>query len=442
MKRRFLIVEDDQALQFILTRLLQGQDHEIVVATDGTAALQELSKGAFDVIITDLLMEPMDGLELLHRIAPPHHHTPVIVMTAAADLESAAHAMRAGAFDYVAKPLKVPVLKEIIQRALDLRDQESALVRGDSAGPKLSMRLNRIVAVSPSTSQACDILEQLAATMAPLSIIGEPGTGRTWAAKSAHEQSGRAPLVIVDCAKDENQPTDPGRVVQRVQKWVTDAHGGTLILQHCDRANLQIQQALADWMAVRKPGSAFSPGDVRLMTTSETPLNALADQHRFLPALAHRIGLIQIHFKPLRDRPEDLPALCRLFLSEFEASSQIMCRISAPVLQILDAYAWPGNVQELRTVLEAAGKRAGDAEITPEHLPESIVASVHLAATPAHSPLRGRSYQAFLKEKEAERLQKLMSGFSGNVHEAAEAAGVPSSSLEEKLKKHGIRYGT
>lgn len=433
--RRFLVVEDDKTLRFILLNLLRGPDREVVQAEDGTAALKALARGAFDLVITDLNMEPMDGWELMRRMASDHARTPVIVITSADDLSSAARVMDAGAFDYVTKPLKVPVLKEVVQRALDLRDRQSRLVAGN-AGTEAPLRLGRLVAVGPDMTRACDVLAQLAPTRVSLTITGEPGTGRAFAARALHDDAGAdRPWFETEAGSLGDGGGDP---VSRLHAWTAQAAGGTLLLRNLDRLPPALQQVLADWHALHRRLDRNVP---RIVATSEHALGELAEAHRCIPALANALGLIQIHLPPLRKRREDLPALCRALLSETGRADGQPWPLQTEAFDLIERYPWPGNVRELKTVLHdamAAAQAAGDDELRVGHFPEQMVrAARELPARHEAEPLRGRSFAAFLREKETEQAQRLVAAYGGDLVAAAKAANVTPEALAHRLRAAG-----
>jgi DNA-binding NtrC family response regulator len=430
--RRFLVVEDDKTLQFILLNLLRGPDREVVQAADGTAALEAMSHGPFDVVITDLNMAPMDGWELMRRMVPEHARTPVIVITSADDLASASRAMDAGAFDYVTKPIKVPVLKDVVQRALDLRNRQLHLVAGN-AGEDVPLRLGRLIAVGPEMARACDLLDQLAPTRVSLTIIGEPGTGRGFSARALHDAAGPGrPWVEAEADRLGDSGEDP---VARLHAWTGQAAGGTLLLRNLDRLPPALQQALADWHALHRRLEREIP---RIVATSEHPLGELAEAHRCVPALANTLGLIQIHLPPLRKRREDLPALCRTLLSESDRSDGLPWPLRTEAFDLIDRYSWPGNVRELKTVLQGAratAQAAGAKELCVEHFPEQLIRTARECPIQRDTePLHGRSFAAFLREKEIEQAERLVAAYGGDLNAAAKAANVTPDILTRRLR--------
>lgn len=435
--RKFLIVEDDPTLQFVLQKILAGPECSLVQAADGTEALERLHHETFDLIMSDLRMQPMDGFALLQALPPSAAHTPFIVMTVVSDVASAARAMEAGAFDYVPKPLNIRALKEVVHRALGMRDRRLLLMSGEEGG-RLSeppLRFGRLVALSPDTMRACDLIEQVAGTRAPLVMSGEPGTGRTTLARATHERSGcLGPLLEV--MADVREPPSASDA-DILAGWMSRAHGGTLVLKNVDQMPMCMQQALLEWHLAHLKHTG-DPACPRLISTTETSLGDLVSEGRFLSPLAHWIGLIHVQVEPLRRRREDLTGLCRLFLARESARSGVSFSLDPRALAAIESYTWPGNIHELSDVLSAssAHARATGERIRMDHLPAQITAAA--SADPSDSreqDLRGHAFKGFLKQKEAEHLKRLVELHDGDLARAAKAASVPLSTLERRFRE-------
>ncbi len=435
--RKFLIVEDDPTLQFVLQKILAGPECSLVRAADGTEAIERLRRETFDLIISDLRMEPMDGFALLQALPPSAAHTPFIVITALSDVSSAVRAMEAGAFDYVPKPLNIRALKEVVHRALGMRDRRLLLMIGGEGG-RLSeppLRFGRLVALSPDTMRACDLIEQVACTRAPLVLCGEPGTGRTTLARATHERSGCSGPLLEVAVNGSNQRASGD--AETVTAWMTQTRGGTLLLKNVDQMPLGLQQALLDWHLahLREEESAACP---RIISTAETPLGDLVSEGRFLSPLAHWIGLIHVQVEPLRRRREDLTGLCRLFLARESARCGTSFSLDPRALTAIESYTWPGNIHELSAVLSSGSTHASSSgdQICMDHLPAQISGLVSPDdPLSLEQDLRGHSFKGFLRQKEAEHLKRLVDLHDGDLARAAKAASVPLSTLERRWRE-------
>ena len=429
--RKFLIVEDDPTLQFVLRKILSGPECALVQAADGTEAIERLRHESFDVILSDLRMEPMDGFGLLQALPDSAAHTPFIVMTAVSDVASAARAMDMGAFDYVVKPLNISALKEVLRRALDMRNRSLLLLGGaETQEPESPLRFGRLVALSPATMRACDLIEQIARTRASLVLCGEPGVGRTLMARSTHDLSGcPGPVFQVDFS---NSSGHAGCEADATAEWMDGSRGGTLILRNADRMSLPMQQALLEWHIAHAENSKGS-GSHRIISTTATPLGEQVDAGRFLSPLAHWMGLIHVTIAPLRQRREDLTGFCRLALAQARAQSGISHSFDTTALSALESYEWPGNFPELKAVLDECLYAAGPDHriIRAENLPPHIRNRTVTRREPVDSgQIRGQAFREFLRKKEAEQLRALIEQHGGDLSRAAEAASIPRATLE------------
>lgn len=435
--RKFLIVEDDPTLQFVLQKILAGPECSLVQAADGTEALERLRHDTYDLIISDLRMEPMDGFTLLQSLPPSAAHTPFIVITVLSDVSSAARAMEAGAFDYVPKPLNIRALKEVVHRALGMRERRLLLMSGEEGGglSEPPLRFGRLVALSPDTVRACDLIEQVAATRAPLVMCGESGTGRTTLARATHERAGNTgPLLEVMADSVSHSGAND---TDTVAGWMAQTKNGTLLLKNVERMPVGMQQALLDWHLAHTK-DAGDPSRPRIISTTETPLGDLVSEGRFLSPLAHWIGLILVQIEPLRHRREDLTGLCRLFLARESARCGVSFSLDPHALAAIESYTWPGNVHELSAVLFSSSTRASSAgnRICLDHLPAQITSTASLnGMSSGEGDLRGRAFKGFLRQKEAEHLKRLIQLHDGDLARAAKAASVPLPTLERRWRE-------
>ena len=447
--KRCLIVDDDPPLLLILAKMLKGRGYEVVTAGNGSQAIKVLGDQTFDLVLTDVMMQPVNGMELLSHVRTKAPYVPVVVMTACEDLDTAVKAMRAGAFDYVVKPLRIPEVMETVQRALEYRDRHDPGGATSFAGGHGPLRLGAIVAASPVMQKACETMERLALTNASLLIGGESGTGKSLAARAMHDSSHRraAAFVVVDC-RERPEETLEAAIFGRTggpAPLVVQAHMGTLFLHEVPALPRSIQQRLAGVLVDKKlqrPGaSAPIPVDVRVIASCTDERAMHAETGLIQSELFYRVGLIQVVIAPLRERREDILPLAFQFLHRESENRKKKLRLSGEAQVALSAYRWPGNVHEVEQAICLAAEKASGQVVEVTDLPANVVTAG--ASAPAGRPgakadsLRGRMFSAFLREKERNQIRLLLEQMGGDKHKVAEALGIPVTAVDRKLQGGG-----
>ncbi|SMC19020.1 two-component system, NtrC family, response regulator [Desulfacinum hydrothermale DSM 13146] len=382
-----LIIDDEKNYLFILEDLLQEEGHSVLTAQDGTAGLDLFRSNDLDVVVTDMKMPGMDGMEVLERIRALNPDIPVVMMTAYGTVEKAVEAMKKGAFDYIMKPFENEELKIIIGKACE----HYRLIRENrELSAKLQERyhFHNIIGKSASMQSIYELIEKVAPTKATVLVTGESGTGKELIARAIHYNSPRkdAAFISVNCgALPENlleselfgheRGAFSGAVSLRKGRFEM-AHGGTLFLDEISEMSPPLQvkllRALQEMAFERVGGSETLQVDVRVVAASNRNLKEEVAAGRFRSDLYFRLNVVHILLPPLRERKEDIPLLIKHFLTKYAREmGRENLSVSSDALRVLLDYSWPGNVRELENVVERAvilcsGDAIGVQDLPPE----------------------------------------------------------------------------
>ncbi|MDZ4199265.1 MAG: sigma-54 dependent transcriptional regulator [Kiritimatiellia bacterium] len=450
---RILVVDDEPSILNVLTTLLRKQKHETTPANSGAAALELIEKESFDLVLSDIKMEPIDGLQLLNAIRKRAPSTVVILLTGYGSIKTAVDAMRGGAFDYITKPFKVDELMVTVERALDYHNLMTENI-GLKAQLAARYRLSNIVAESPGMRRVCDMVERVAPTDATALLIGESGTGKELVARAIHANSTRRekPFIPINCAAMPEALLESemfGHVKGAFTGAVTAkeglfeaASGGTLFLDEIGAMPLGIQakflRVLQDKQIRKVGGTEMSGVDVRIIAATNEPLEKKIERDEFREDLFYRISVIPIEIPPLRERPEDILPLITSFIERERSTGKEAPSMDLNVQQVLEAYSWPGNVRELENAIRHALTFAKAGRITQEDLPPRILESVGSLPPPRTrksqaEEFRGNSLKAFLRAKEREYVTSVIESLDGDKEKAAKALNVSLATLYRKL---------
>jgi len=448
---KILIVDDEARILLLLQSLLKANGYDVVTAKDGIQALDFLKKEAFDVVLSDLRMSPMDGMTLFREIKTVNASIPVILLTAYASVETAIEAMKSGAFDYLTKPFKVDEMLATIRRAEEHAKSSSSVTAADPNAP-LRYQFENLIATNSAMLQVCEMIQRVAPTAATVLINGESGTGKEVIARTIHNTSPRKdkPWVAVNCAAlPENLLESEmfGHVKGSFTGAVSDkeglfetANGGTLFLDEISSLPLMLQgkllRVLQEKEIRRVGGTKNIPIDVRVIAASNTNLEQLVVQGNFRADLYYRFAVITLDIPPLRDRPEDILPLAKHFIMAETADSKIRPTLSNETADILMSYKWPGNVRELENAIKHAVTFLQDETITPDLLPPRIISRAQEAKaqnTTAAPTESNTSLKGFLKLKEKEYLEQILSSTHGDKEKAAQTLQVSLATLYRKL---------
>jgi DNA-binding NtrC family response regulator len=452
---RILLVDDEPSILSVLSTLLKAEGYEVVSALGGEKARDFLRNERFDLMVSDIRMSPINGMDLLRQAHDEHPGMPVIMLTAYGSVETAIEALKLGAFDYVTKPFKVDELLITVQRALDY---SSALNENADLKAQLGTRyrLENIVAESQAMQNVCDMIKRVAPTDATVLIYGESGTGKELVAKAIHASSNRKEkkFLAVNCAALP-EPLLESEMFGHVKGAFTGAtankeglfeaaKGGTIFLDEIGSMPLSIQGKLLRVLQekeVRRVGSNDTIAtDARVIAATNTRLETLLKEGQFREDLYYRLSVIPIEVRPLRERSEDiLPLVYHVMKSETPPGT-VSPTISPEVVAILETYSWPGNVRELENAIRHAMTFAKDSLITTDVLPPKIRQAMSGMPPPPAAgtsdsidPERCKSLKAFLRTKEKEYLQQILSFTGGDKEKAAKALDISLATLYRKL---------
>ena len=442
---RILVVDDEKIKRITLADDLVSQGHEVVTAADGEAAWELLQTGVFDVVVTDLKMPRLDGIELLKRIKQgPAADMAVIMMTAYGSIPVAVEAMRLGAFDFVTKPFRNEDIFPLLAR---IERTTAPAVEGVSPAEPVAEIDREIVGLSAAMARVRRMVEICARTDANVLLVGETGVGKDLLTSVIHRHSHRHgfPYVKVGCTlfppnliESELYGHEKGSFTgaeQRRKGRFDLAEGGTLYLDDVDDIPLEHQskllRAIEEKVFERVGGAALIKADVRIIASTKRNLLDKIAEGGFREDLYYRLDVLRIVVPPLRERIEDVPFLAEHLLRRI--SGQRGCRIEPEAIELLQRHQWPGNVRELAHTLERT-YLVGGGTITAELLQTEI----NDVAGSAAKPLPTGDFQAAMDQTERDLLERALRAAGGNKTAAAAALGMKSSTFRDKLAKHGL----
>jgi DNA-binding NtrC family response regulator len=446
---RILIVDDQQSMCEMLADTLGPQGYEVAWLTNARQALESLRKNPFDTVLTDLQMPDMNGIEFCQEINRDDLEIPVVVMTAFGSLEAAVSAIRAGAFDFVTKPLDMEILDIALRRAVHnfrLRQQVNHLQDAvDQLQP-----FGQLLGESPVMQSLYKQLRRVAGFDTTALITGESGTGKELAARSLHQNSERSdkPFVAINCAalpeslmESELFGHVPGAFTgadKTHDGLFVRANGGTLFLDEIGEMSLTMQPKLLRALeenCVRPVGGSNEINfDARLVAATNRDLQTAVDERRFREDLFYRLNVVQINLPPLRSRGTDILLLAQHFIRTFSDKAGIEVKdISESVAQRLLDYNWPGNVRELRNAMERVVTLSDAVKLSVADLPEVVrnYQSKKLLVG-GDDPAELRS----LEEVERRYILHVLEAVGGNKTEASKILGLDRKTLYRKLTRY------
>jgi two-component system response regulator PilR (NtrC family) len=456
-----LIVDDEHDIRELLVLTLGRMGLRTDTAATVAMARAQLSQGHYDLCLTDMRLPDGTGLDVIAEIAAHHPDTPVAMITAFGNVDAAVEALKAGAFDFVSKPVDLAVVRDLVKHALDLNQR-----RRDGLGKiRADAGLGRLSGDSPAMQSLRETIAKVARSQAPISISGESGVGKELVARTIHAEGGRAagPFVPVNCGANPTELMESeffghkkgsftGATVDKAGLFQA-ADGGTLFLDEIAELPLPMQVKLLRAIqekSIRPVGApAEIPVDVRILSATHKDLAAQVAEGRFRHDLYYRINVIELRVPPLRERGDDLPILAQTILARLASAQQRNPpALSEPALAALRGYRFPGNVRELENILERALALAdGDLiEVADLRLPTGA-AEAERPATPfaARDPRTMNPRESatsalpsYIEEIERAQIQQALVENRYNKTRAASALGITFRALRYKLKKLGI----
>ncbi len=451
MTGRILFVDDDRAGREVALFNLRKAGHKVTAASDGQEGLSLFSPEKFDLVVTDVKMPGISGVDLLRRIRSLAPDVPVLVITAFGNVETAVEAMKAGAYDFIGKPFHRDQLLLSVEKALERR-RLAAEVR--NLRVRASGVEREIVSVSAAMQRVLEIADRVAATDASVLISGESGTGKEAIARRIHVRSPRAegPFVAVNCAAIPGELLESelfghargaftGAVRDRLGRF-RQAERGTLFLDEIGEIPLDLQAKLLRALQERTVdvvgGDKPVPVDVRILAATNRDLLERIGEGTFREDLYYRLNVVEIRVPPLRERPEDIPPLVEHFLAELASDREV--EVPAPVLAELKRRPWPGNVRELKNACERMVILCRGGEVSAADLPpppprrKGEDAAAEGEEWPA-LPAEGLS----LVDLEKRVIERALRQKGGNITQAAAFLRIPRHILVYRIGKYGIR---
>jgi NtrC-family two-component system response regulator AlgB len=439
---KLLIVDDEKNIRTHLTMFFQERGHDVLAAESGQQALTLLAEqSGFDLVLTDYRMAQMNGYELLQRVKARDAESLVILMTAYATVENAVAAMKAGAYDYLAKPFSLDQVQHAVERALEtrrLRNENRELRETVEDRPFLQSR-------SPLMRRLFYDAERVATSEAAILITGESGTGKNVLARQIHRWSPRRdrPFVVINCTTLSEHLLESelfGHVKGAFTGAIKDkpgrleaANGGTVFLDEIADLSPPLQAKFLQFVQEQRFERVGS-GDVihidaQIVAASNRDLLAEVTAHRFREDLFYRLNVVPLHVSPLRERPEDILPLAQCLLSAAAIRNRRQLRFSPTAESVIESYRWPGNVRELRNAIERATVLSQGEVITPECLPDALFRPSF--ARPAHATSSG------LEEIEREHIMRVLAE-SPTLQDAAANLGISATTLWRRRKRYKL----
>ncbi|MCK5717370.1 MAG: sigma-54-dependent Fis family transcriptional regulator [Thiomargarita sp.] len=444
MKPLCLIIDDEPDILELLEMTLNPMDIRCYTAATVAEAQKHLHANTFDLCLTDMRLPDGDGLDIIKMIGQHYSHTPVAVITAHGNMETAVQALKAGAFDCIAKPIKVPELRKLVTTALQLPKQSHTTPHQIKEDNQRETILSTLIGQSESMQTVRNTIEKLARSQAHIYIKGESGTGKEVVARMIHALGARArkPFIPVNCGAIPSELMESeffGHVkgafsgaINNKEGLFQAAQGGTLFLDEIADLPLQMQvkllRAIQD-KQVRSIGSIKEVAvDIRILCATHRDLAKLVDQGAFREDLFYRINVIELDIPPLRERIEDIPALVNKILLKFKSNKRI--NLSKSAFNALKTHNFPGNVRELENIIERAMTLCDQDIIVPEdlQLPE-----IQMIAQPKNSGL-----DAEIKFAEKETIANALKQTKGNTKKTAQLLNIGIGALRYRIQKYNI----
>jgi two-component system response regulator PilR (NtrC family) len=449
---KILVVDDEKSMRDFLSIMLKKEGYEVSTAENGEDALRAVQAEIFDLVITDVKMPRMDGLEVLKMVKDVSPETVVLMITAFATTETAVEAMKLGAYDYITKPFKVEEIKLVIRKALEKRSlrKENILLRREMES---RAGFENFIGKSPPMQGVFSLIRQVADTRSTVLITGESGTGKELVARAVHFNSLRktGPFVTVNCGalpetllESELFGYMKGAftgAVSNKQGLFEAANGGTIFLDEISATTpaLQIKllRVLQEREFKRVGGTADVKVDVRVIAASNKNLLSEVKSGAFREDLYYRLNVLPIQLPPLRERKEDIPPLVEFFLKKFSGGGEPK-RMTPEAMKILINNRWPGNVRELENAVERLVILASGDMIRLEHVPDTIRNELPCSElVPSDIPDGGIDLGMLLENAEKTLLRKALEKTGGVKTEAAKILGLSFRSFRHRLQKYG-----
>jgi len=456
-KSHILVVDDELSMRELLDFMLKKEGYRVTCAKNGKEAVALLGKKKVDLLLCDIRLGDISGINVLKVAKEKNPHVVVIMISAFSSAENAVEAMNAGAYDYVPKPFDNTELKHTIQNALDLKTAQQLKRDTDGVSSKKTLHFGKIVGNSPRMTHIYDMIRQVAKTKTNVLITGESGTGKELISRAIHEQSDRRdkPFVIINCGgipetliESEFFGHKKGSFTGATQdkKGLFEiAHKGTVFLDEIGEINQQMQvkllRAVQEKAFKSVGGTKDISVDIRIITATNKNLTQEVISGRFREDLFYRLNVIEIMVPPLRERKGDLKILAQHFLDKYsnEMGKQVT-KMSSYAIELLRKYDFPGNIRELENLLERSVALTNTNILLPDNMALSVnkkrwIEGIKDRRFDLDEIAHGVSLDSILEEIERAYLEKSLEYSNGNKNKAADLLGISFRSLRYRLKK-------
>ena len=445
---RILVVDDEEQMRGLLVKVLERKGYQVSVCGNGADALDFLEREPADLVVTDVRMPGLSGMEALRAIKELNPEIVVIIMTAFGSIDQAVQAVKEGAYDYINKPFKIDEMLLTIEKALEerrLRHEVSALRQE----LRTRYHFENLIGKSRAMQEIFGLIEQVAGSRSTVMVYGKSGTGKELVAKAIHYNSPRTSraFVAVNCAAipaelleselfGHERGSFTGAIATKVGKFEL-ATGGSLFLDEVGSMRLDLQakilRALQEREVERVGGTRTIKIDVRVIAATNRDLKKAVEEGAFREDLYYRLNVVPITLPDLKDRQEDIPLLANHFVQKFAQESNPAIReISKEAMAVLMSHAWPGNVRELENVIERAVTLGHGPAVLPADLPPNLVGGAN--------PLeRALAREATLEDLERDYIAMILQRTKGHQIRAATILGIDRRTLYRKIRRYGLK---
>jgi two-component system nitrogen regulation response regulator NtrX len=448
---RILVVDDEQGIRQVLSDVLHDEGHSVTTVEDGYQALRALEAEPADLVILDVWLPNMGGIDVLKAIKRDYPEIEVVIISGHANINMAVQAVKIGAFDFLEKPLSLDKTITVVQNALKLE-----ALRKENRNLRQSLFVDdQMIGSGPALEKVRTLIEQSAGSDARILILGENGTGKELVAREVHRRSRRSggPFVEVNCASipetlieselfGHEKGSFTNAVARRKGKFEL-ADGGTLFLDEVADMSLATQakvlRVIQELKFERVGGEESIAVDVRLIAATNRNIEQEVRAGRFREDLYFRINVVPIHVPALRERLEDLPQLVDYFMKKFRRSPEARPKtVSREAMKLLERHPWPGNIRELKNFVERVNIMAEEQEISAETVRRYLTSRTESEREEPLKDYTSMKLNEAKEEFERELLIRKLDEHQGNITQASHALGISPSHLHNKIRKYGI----
>ncbi|MDA7920143.1 sigma-54 dependent transcriptional regulator [Verrucomicrobiales bacterium] len=443
---KILIIDDEAAILNLMSKSCEQQGHQVTAVQTGREGLTSLEANTPDLMIVDLFIGDVNGLEIIQQCSEQHPDVQIVMVTGNGSIESAVEAMRLGAFDYLTKPFELADLQRTVKLGLTKRDTPAQNDSGDFKSSAIALESGGMIGESGKISKIKGVIEKIADNDSPVLLEGEFGSGKQMVARSIHNASKRksAPFKVLQCSALPEELLEIelfGSASSRSETIFSRAAGGTVLLEEIHLLPVRLQSKLESYLEeinTRRVVSDLPESmNVRFIASSAKPLQDCIESGSFREDLFYKISVIPIDVSPLRSRVEDIGVLAAHFLSQYaERTGTKAPEIDKYAQTILDGYNWPGNVGELQNAMERACAFAENGRIRPVDLPPKVTQKVEITdddeKTTHHLPI-GTALQEYIRKQEKLFIRETLNYNGGSREKTASMLGVSIATLYRKM---------